>query len=514
MEKIFCTLTLLILFFSIASAQLEVTYSKELEQRAEAGDVQAMEQLGYCYHKGAGVTKDFNKAQNWYMKAAEKGNVVAMRRIGSMHFWGEGFKKDEIKAIEWWTRASDAGDTGSMFNIGTSYYNGEGVVQDYSKALFWYKKAAEKDDCAACNSIGVMYNDGIGVPKSYSEAIKWYQKAIDNGGKDCEYAMHNLANIYLNGNGINKNYIKAIELYKQAAERGSSESMHQLGAIYYNGDCGVTKNIGTAIEWFGKASTKEADDTDDNKVDDNIEIIQYICQNLNKDGKYNSILSSMTNLFNTYKRHVEKEDFGNNECTKYYWGLAVCYIYGIGTPINLSKASDLLDDCNVGSPYYSCNAARIYEDGVLGYVDYKKALDFYEYGISATDIYSPAKAATFYLEGKGVKKDIKKAIDLINFAINRAEEFGTTAPYAKYLLGKLYLNGIGVKKNETKAFSLFKESAEDQEEPDCDAMQMLNSCYRFGLGTKKNLKKANYWFEKAQKAGSRDAQRIQDLLRE
>ena len=48
-----------------------------IQERAEAGDVDAQNNLGEMYETGDGVPRDFAKAIEWYRKSAEQGNADA-----------------------------------------------------------------------------------------------------------------------------------------------------------------------------------------------------------------------------------------------------------------------------------------------------------------------------------------------------------------------------------------------------------------------------------------------------
>jgi TPR repeat protein len=51
-----------------------------LREAAERGDTIAQSELGWCYHTGAGVARDFALALMWYQKAAELGEASAQNR--------------------------------------------------------------------------------------------------------------------------------------------------------------------------------------------------------------------------------------------------------------------------------------------------------------------------------------------------------------------------------------------------------------------------------------------------
>ena len=61
-----------------AVAMAQVNYSRELEQRAENGNAQAMYELSQCYRFGKGVEKSMRLANQWVICAAEAGYAEAI----------------------------------------------------------------------------------------------------------------------------------------------------------------------------------------------------------------------------------------------------------------------------------------------------------------------------------------------------------------------------------------------------------------------------------------------------
>ena len=54
-----------------------------------------MNNLGDCYKDGEGVTKDLNKAKEWYIKAAAHGDEDAQEKLDELKFQQE--KKERKK---------------------------------------------------------------------------------------------------------------------------------------------------------------------------------------------------------------------------------------------------------------------------------------------------------------------------------------------------------------------------------------------------------------------------------
>src|SRR5271169_4603771 len=69
-----------------------------------------------------------------------------MYNLGGLYGQGHGVPQDYNKAKEWWERAAAAGFAGAMRNLGALYAQGRGVPQDYQKAKEWFEKSAAAGD--------------------------------------------------------------------------------------------------------------------------------------------------------------------------------------------------------------------------------------------------------------------------------------------------------------------------------------------------------------------------------
>ncbi|WP_085165263.1 tetratricopeptide repeat protein [Gilliamella bombi] len=117
-----------------------------------------------------------------YKKAAEENNPEAQFYLGVRYLYGISVTKDAQKAIEWYEKAAAQGIVYAMSNIASLYYKGEVVDQDYSLAKYWLENAAEQNDHTEAQwNIGWMYSKGYCVKKDIQKAEEWYKKACKNG---------------------------------------------------------------------------------------------------------------------------------------------------------------------------------------------------------------------------------------------------------------------------------------------------------------------------------------------
>jgi hypothetical protein len=88
------------------------------ETAAAAGDGKAMNDLGWLYQNGLGVTQDYAKARGWFEEAAAAGSGAGMSNLGSLYQNGWGVPQDYSEAREWFEKGAVAGHDAAMSNLG------------------------------------------------------------------------------------------------------------------------------------------------------------------------------------------------------------------------------------------------------------------------------------------------------------------------------------------------------------------------------------------------------------
>ncbi|MBN2209389.1 MAG: sel1 repeat family protein [Candidatus Coatesbacteria bacterium] len=61
--------------------------------------------------------------------------------LGWMCYYGRCAEQDYEKAVEWFRKAAAASDKDGMYYLGVAYENGKGLEKDRDKAIEWYRKA-------------------------------------------------------------------------------------------------------------------------------------------------------------------------------------------------------------------------------------------------------------------------------------------------------------------------------------------------------------------------------------
>ena len=154
---------------------------EKTRQKAEQGDRDAQNSLGYWYQYGLGVEKDEFEAVYWYRKAAKQGLPVAQYNLGLMYRFGRGVDKNDTEAVCWYRKAAGQGHADAENNLGVMLEYGLGCEENEQEALEWYRKAAEHGSGMGRKNLGVIYEKGLlGVKADLAKAKELYQQVIDD----------------------------------------------------------------------------------------------------------------------------------------------------------------------------------------------------------------------------------------------------------------------------------------------------------------------------------------------
>lgn len=296
---------------------------------------------------------------------------------------------------------------------------------------------AKSGDKEAQYQIGTAFENGTGVEKDYQEALKWYSLSAKQG---LSKAYNHIGNLYFFGNGVTKNEKEAIKNYKKAVELNDKDAISQfnLGRAYFFG-YGTKKNETLGLEHIEK-SAKNGFST-----------AQYFLANQYEEGK-------------VLKLNI-------NEAIKWYKEATLngglhSYVKLLSIFEDLKKPEDLFLWANKNIKLMSKNSKMFF-------------------GIAS------------YYFGWGTEQDYKKAYDLIlPVAIIKNKDTLTKfhAGIAQFFIGKMYLKGMGVKKNINEGVKWLKKAANNE---NTLAYEELGS---FFMG--QNKKESFNWFKKASEKGS------------
>ena len=116
-------------------------FSQQLEA-AEAGDGAAACRLGDCYRTGKPLpAANPRKAFRWYLRGSWAGDVDAMNNLGACYHNGFGCQKDMARALHWYQRSANRGCAEALDNLGRCYLHGDGVDPDRERAEAIFRQA-------------------------------------------------------------------------------------------------------------------------------------------------------------------------------------------------------------------------------------------------------------------------------------------------------------------------------------------------------------------------------------
>ena len=264
-----------------------------LKCSAEQGYLYAQEYLGWCYESGQFVKRDIKEAVFWYSMAAEQddinvilwlaeyylygtketdadyekaveyyekaanlGSTDAAYSLAIIYYLGIHFDVDYEKAIEYLQMGLEQGDSRCQYLMGESYYFGNGVEQDYEKCAEYYKMAAEQGLPIAMNNYGDLFETGMGVELDYDQAFYWYTKAVAFGDGVAQY---NVGHFYYEGWSVERNYNMAVYYYELSANQGTDCGQYGLAMCYENGN-GVEQDLPLAKYYYQLAADQGYED--------------------------------------------------------------------------------------------------------------------------------------------------------------------------------------------------------------------------------------------------------------
>ena len=238
--------------------------------------------LGYYFHEGLALPKDYEKAFTLWMAATRRGktNGATEYQLGLCYLKGEGVAKNNVEAEKWFRKAladtgtegikkaaenkltvvrnlikAENGDADEQWWAGMYYEDGDG--KDPAEAVKWFRKAAEQGNASGQKSLADCYRRGKGIEKDEAEAAKWYRKAADQGN---EYAQEELGECYYKGKGVAVDKAEAVKWFRKSAEQGNKWAQRYLGDCYLNGE-GVAADKAEAVKWYKMAAEQGDDDS-------------------------------------------------------------------------------------------------------------------------------------------------------------------------------------------------------------------------------------------------------------
>lgn len=154
----------------------------DVQAAANAGDPNALIELGQRTMSGGGVVADEETAFGYFQQAVETGHPFAHFMLGLCFWQGDGTEQDKTEALKHFQLSADAGVPMGMHFLGECHAEGIGGVEvDLEKAVEWYQKGAELGDPGCLAELGDCLEFGNGIDANPQLALECYQGAFEMG---------------------------------------------------------------------------------------------------------------------------------------------------------------------------------------------------------------------------------------------------------------------------------------------------------------------------------------------
>jgi hypothetical protein len=168
--------------------QLPIVARRAIEPRPSVNpstipsDPKILNNIGVKYEIGQGVSKNIDKAAEYYRMAAGQSYPPAQYNLARLYLNGQGVPQSKKTAFEYFQKAAAAGNMNAAKKLALVYVK----EKNYPLALEWISYLAERGEPDAQCQLGVYYAFGYGVPKNLVLAYKWFNLAGSKGIKDSQ----------------------------------------------------------------------------------------------------------------------------------------------------------------------------------------------------------------------------------------------------------------------------------------------------------------------------------------
>ncbi|KAF3764400.1 HCP-like protein [Cryphonectria parasitica EP155] len=400
--------------------------------------------------------------------ATHKNNSDALFLLAQMNYYGNySHPRDFHKAFDYYQQlASLNGNSSALYMVGLMYSTGVGdaVPKDQARALLYYTFAAVRGHTRAEMTVASRHWTGVGTPKSCETAAKYYKRVADKvmdwyrsgppGGMNWNREGYHIADdfggTYGEGASVSSSGINAvrhhpnsdayaaiediIEYLNLMSNKGDFKSSFNLGAIYYEGQRGLERNLKEAAKYFfmvTKMYWKNGRGDENHKPG----LDKYAAKAAGYLGRMYMRGEGVQQDFDRakfwFERGLERSDAQSQYC------LGLMMLHGYGIPKSIARATDLFR--SAAEQEYSLAQVQL---GVL------------------------------FLD-RGMPEDVRIANDYFELAARYGSIEG------QYYLAEMIYHGIGRDKACAQALVLYKTVAE-RAEPLVSSWTEANMAYEDG----------------------------------
>lgn len=177
---------------------------------------------------------NFEKALEFYEKAAKAKDGIALEMCSRIYYEGLGTDKNEDEAIRWLLMGTGNGNS-DVEKIRPWLFYWAGNPKYKNDAFIFFQADAYRNMDLPAHLIegrtgevmcGIMNRFGIGTDKNSREALMWFRVAAEAGYADAQYY---LGQMYEHGEGVTANAEEARKWYEKAEKQGMPEKLQSAG---------------------------------------------------------------------------------------------------------------------------------------------------------------------------------------------------------------------------------------------------------------------------------------------
>jgi len=400
---------------------------------AEMQDCIAQYMVAVCYQEGRGVEQDFQKAADYFERAAAHENdpvPTAENGYTNLH---RTLKRPPRRTSSNHDPHSNRGDrrrtaTDSRSLLAISRTQSGKVEAEHKNQLMrqrqhllyllmdrvWY-------------SLGVIYETGCGRPRSYAKAARFYRKAMNLNGHVRSTVALGLC--YQDSRGLHQDTMEGVKLFKIAADTDTD------GKFDADDDFGKPGHLSWAQrreDLAGRATGKALAQT-----------VLGLCYMHGK-GVYRDAAMAM--------RHFRQGCKGGN--AEAACCIGDCYKEGFGVAFNMQQAvAHYKLAAERGNCRGQCEYAQCLQDGRGTNKDMSEAVKWYRAAADQNWAEAQYHLGRCCMDGISTTQDARLAFELFEKAA--AQHLAQ----AEYALGRCYKHGLGTEQNIDRSKELLAAAA-------------------------------------------------------
>ncbi|MBR4518045.1 MAG: sel1 repeat family protein [Victivallales bacterium] len=160
-------------------------------------------------------------------QATYRGCTAAAHRLGDLYAQGvPPLRPSPQEASQWYEIAANQGDEEAVFLLAKLYESPQTGITSPQTALKWYERAAKGGNQEAQCRLGAIFEHGLGVPRDLQQALTWYQTAAELGSETAKQWLADFQAKRLQAQ--KKEEERLAQVAKEKAEKHSSQPFARI----------------------------------------------------------------------------------------------------------------------------------------------------------------------------------------------------------------------------------------------------------------------------------------------